>query len=134
MKSFYARTRYVRNRRLRSEQLYRRVIAYLAAAESRARTIDEREHYDFCRKVVNFAFRDASDPCKVIAHWLERQPQKHERMVEIPDYDPTLQIRVTASHAAVSLRGPTSLPSFSWRLGTSLGISVRSGNRRDRLV
>jgi hypothetical protein len=107
MKSFYARTRYVRTlrlRRLRNRQWYERVVDYLANAESRAQTIDEGDDYAFCRRLVSCAFEDWIDPwvtafyytygahpSKVIPSWLEQQ-QKHERM-EIPDYDPTIETR-----------------------------------------
>jgi len=59
-KSLFVRTRQRRTARLRAqrrEELCNPVIKYLMSRENEAETLDEQEHYKFCRRVVSLALR-----------------------------------------------------------------------------
>jgi len=113
-KSLFVRTRQRRTARLRAqrrEELCNPVIKYLMSRENEAETLDEQEHYKFCRRVVSLALEGSPEPFvgafyyhygrhpnKLIPEWLWREEK--DRRLGIPDYDPTIPIRRPASGLA----------------------------------
>ena len=119
-KSLFARTRYVRTARLRRqrrEELCNPIIDYLMKQENEAETLDEQDHYKFCRRVVSLAleawpepfvaafyYHYGRHPDKLIPEWLQRDefaktlgPSLADLLKDplflVPDYDPTIPIR-----------------------------------------
>jgi hypothetical protein len=127
VRSHFARTRLMRTdryRRVRREGWCSRVIEHLIKWQSEAETLDEQDHYKFCRRVVSMALDDWPDPfvaafyyhygrhpSKLIPEWLQRDvyaktlgPSLADLMNNpIPDYDPT-----------------SSLPPRGWRASPEL--------------
>src|SRR2546422_382263 len=85
-KSPFVRTRYVRSARLVRDRWQDHLSAYLMEQERKALTLDEQDHYGFCRRLVVLAFEGCSDPWvsafyyhygrhpkKLIPEWLQRE-------------------------------------------------------------
>jgi len=85
--------------RTRGNSWPNRLIKYLADAEERAKTLNEKDLYSFCRRLVSLAldgwpdpyvaafyYQYGNPPNKVIPEW--RRCEEKDRRMEIPDYDP----------------------------------------------
>lgn len=134
-RSLFVRTRErrtARYRRLRREEWSNRVIARLMNRESEAETLDERDHYKFCRRVVSLAldgwpepdvaayyYHYGRHPRKLIPEWLWREECDKSRgpslgdllnspLSLVPDYDPTIPIRRPPSGLAPVYQMPAS--------------------------